>query len=231
MKRLFLIISILVVFSCGNKDSNLIVTGQITGLKKGTLYLEKLQDTIVVVIDSMLINGEPEFVLQARIDEPEMLYLSLDANTEDIPRLSFFADQGTTTIHTSLKRFVHDAKIEGSTHQKLIDDYKAMISQYNDKNLELIKSEFENQGDSSKLDSIRQASANLLKSKYRYTFNFAMTHKESEIAPYLALTEVYDANITYLDTLYKVLPEHISKSKYGKELQRFIETRKLDSIN
>ncbi|MBT8274344.1 MAG: DUF4369 domain-containing protein [Bacteroidia bacterium] len=231
MKRLLFILLIIAMVSCENKESNLIVTGKITGLKKGVLYLEQLQDTSLVVLDSMIINGEPEFVLQARLEGPEMLYVSLDSNSDEKPRLSFFADEGTTTIHTSLKRFVHDSRIEGSQQQKLIDEYKSMISQYNDRNLELIKAEFENQGDSIKLDSIRNAADNLLKSKYRYTFNFAMTNNESEVAPYLVLSEVYDANITYLDTLINVLPDNILQSKYGKELQEYIVSRKKDSLN
>ena len=45
-----------------------------------------------------------------------------------------------------------------------------------------------------------------------------MNNKDSEVAPYIALSEVFDANIKYLDTLYNVLPKDIALSKYGKEL-------------
>ena len=59
----------------------------------------------------------------------------------------------------------------------------------------------------------------LLKRKYLYTINFALTNKKLEIAPYLAVNEIGDANIKYLDTIYKSLPEHIKASKYGIQLK------------
>ncbi len=232
MKRLIIVFIIAFFWACEKQiQPNLTVTGKVIGLKKGTLYLERVQDTSLVILDSMIINGQPDFVLQTFIDEPEVLHLSLNSNSKDIPRVTFFADSGTTTIHTTLKRFLHDAKIEGSPQQDLLNSYNEMIAQFNDKNLELIKAQFENANDSIKLDSIGRVTDNLLKSKYRYTFNFAMTNKDSEVAPYLALSEVYDANITYLDTLYNVLPQNIAQSRYGKQLQEYIAAIKNDTIN
>lgn len=229
MKHILYSIFCLLIFSCGNETPNLIVTGNVNGLKKGTLYLERIQDTTLVVIDSMVINGEPEFILNAKIEEPEVLHLSLNSNSEEFPRISFFADEGTTTIQTTLKRFYHDAKISGSEQQSLLNTYYTNKKKYSDKNLELIKAEFEAQNDSVKLDSVRKASSSLLKSRYLYAINYAMNNKESEVAPYIALTEVSDANIKYLDTLYNVLPNKISSSKYGKELSEFIAKRKTDN--
>ena len=231
MKRILAVILLISFFSCNKDLPNLTVSGQVAGLKKGTLYLERLNDTSLVVLDSIQINGEPNFLLQTYIEEPDLLYLSLNANSDEIPRISFFTDSGAVSIKTTLKRFFHDAKIEGSEHQLVVDEYKRMITQFNDKNLELIKAEFEANNDSLKLDSIRLASDNLLKRKYLYTINFAKNNKESEVAPYLLLSEVYDANVTYLDTVYKVFPKHIANSKYGKKLSDYIQERKKDTIN
>ncbi|MBA3985974.1 MAG: hypothetical protein H0X63_05245, partial [Flavobacteriales bacterium] len=47
-----------------------------------------------------------------------------------------------------------------------------------------------------------------------------------EIAPYLAISEIFDANIKYLDTIYNSLPEKNKISTYGKELEKFITERK-----
>jgi hypothetical protein len=230
MNRFLVVIILLFLVSCNTDQPNVIVSGQVAGLKKGTLYLERLNDTSLVVLDSMIVNGEPEFLLTTHLDEPDLLYLSLNANSDNVPRISFFTDSGTVTIRTTLKRFFHDAKIEGSEHQIIVDEYKNMITQFNNKNLELIKAGLEVSSDSIKLDSIKNLSDNLLKRKYLFTINFAKNNRESEVAPYLLLSEVYDANVTYLDTVYKVFPEHIANSKYGKKLANFIEERKKDSI-
>ncbi|MBT8266729.1 MAG: DUF4369 domain-containing protein [Bacteroidia bacterium] len=229
MKRIFVFFLVILIASCGKEKPNLIVTGQVKGLKKGTLYLDRVQDTTVVAIDSMEINGDPIFELVTFLSEPEVLYLRLQTANSDPLRIRFFADKGTTTINTTLKRFVYDAKIEGSELQKKLEEFNSMLSQFNSKNLELIKEQFEAGEDSTKLNTVLSESDNLLKRKYLYAINYALTNKESEVAPYIALSEVYDANLKYLDTIYNVLPEHIAKSKYGKELARYIAEKKQEN--
>ena len=55
MKREFLIFSLLILtFSCSTNEKKMIVSGNIDGLKKGTIYLQKQQDSIIVSIDSIL---------------------------------------------------------------------------------------------------------------------------------------------------------------------------------
>ncbi|WP_316931602.1 hypothetical protein [Flavimarina sp. Hel_I_48] len=66
----------------------------------------------------------------------------------------------------------------------------------------------------------------LVRRKYLYTVNFAMNNKNLEVAPYLAISEIFDANVKYLDTIYKALEPDIRKSKYGKTLKGFIKERK-----
>ena len=53
-----------------------------------------------------------------------------------------------------------------------------------------------------------------------------MNNKDLEIAPYLAVSEIFDANVKYLDTIYSSLTPQVRKSKYGKTLKEFIEERK-----
>jgi len=229
MKKASLLLILLIIISCGKTEPNLTVTGSIKGLKKGTLYLQQLQDTILIVKDSVIYNGEENYTLTSDLEAPEMLYLTLDKNAgDDIPRISFFAVPGVIEINTTLKRFEYDAKIKGSPLQEKLEEFKGIVSKFNDQNLELIKSKFDAQksGDSAKINKSNQDSDNLLKRKYLYAINFAMNNKDSEIAPYIALAEIYNANTKYLDTIYKALPKDIANSKYGKELDTYIIKRK-----
>ena len=226
MKRIFLAVIVLLIISCKSEEPNFTVTGKVVGLKKGTLYLERLKDTLLIPIDSMLVNGEPEFVLQGKVEEPEVLHISLKTTNKEPDRISFFATEGTTKITTSLKRFSYDANIEGSAQQKLLDNFNETVNKFNDQSLELVKAQFDYRNDSLKLDSINRLADNILKRKYLYAINFALTNKSSEVAPYIALSAVYDANIRYLDTIFNSLPENIAKSKYGKELEVYIQERK-----
>jgi hypothetical protein len=229
MKKAAFLLVLILITSCGKPEPNLTVTGTIKGLKKGTLYLQQLQDTILVVMDSVIYNGEDNYSLKSDLEAPEILYLTLDKNAGDnIPRIAFFAVPGIIEINTTLKYFEFDAKITGSPLQEKLNEFKGITSRFNDQNLELIVAKFDAQksGDSAQIEKANQDSDNLLKRKYLYAINFAMNNKNSEIAPYIALSQIYNANIKYLDTIYNALPKDIASSKYGIELEKFIKQRK-----
>jgi succinate dehydrogenase flavin-adding protein (antitoxin of CptAB toxin-antitoxin module) len=233
MKSALFILLLLFVFSCGKKEPDLIVTGNIKGLKKGTIYLQKLKDTATVTLDSLVINGEVTFELQSTLEEPEVLFLTLDNNSLNENRISFFASKGITEINTTLKRFAYDAKIRGSIQQEKFEEYRSIISKFNNQRLDLFKQQFEAQKseDDSLIDVVNANTDNLIKRKYLYTVNFALNNKNSEVAPYVALAEIFDANIKFLDTIYNSLEKDIANSKYGKELGAFIKERKLNEEN
>lgn len=231
MKNLSVFILLLLIISCAKEQHDLTVTGQIKGLKKGTLYLQKMEDSIIVNVDSIVMDGDPKFELHSTLDSPDVFYLHLNKNNiDESARIAFFADKGVTDIQTTLKNFVVDAKINGSEQQKTLEAYLKVMSRFNDRNLDLIKEEFEakSEMDTSLISANQKAYENLLKSKYLYTVNFAVTNNDSEVAPYLALTEIYDAQIKWLDTINKVLTPKVKASKYGKELEAYIAKRKAE---
>lgn len=225
MKNISLVLLAFLMLSCGKEQHDLIVKTSIKGLKKGTVYLKKVKDTALVTVDSIIVNGNPQFELTSNIESPEMFYLYLDKNSSDQDRIAFFADKGITEINTTLKNFVFDATIKGSEQQKVYENYQLLISRINHRNLDLIKESFEAQkdGDSSVLVDYDKKQQNLIKSKYLQTVNFAINNKDSEVAPYLALTEIYDAKVTFLDTINKCLTPKVKASKYGKELDAYIK--------
>ena len=65
-----------------------------------------------------------------------------------------------------------------------------------------------------------------IKRGYIYAINFAINNKDSYVAPYIALKEIPDANIKYLDSIAQVLTPDVAASKYGKELQEFLKEKK-----
>lgn len=226
MKK-FSIISLLfliLTMSCKKETADLTVVTTIKGLQKGTLYLKKIKDTVLVSIDSMEVNGSSVFELHSKLDSPEVFYLDLHTNSKNGERIAFFADKGITEINTTLKNFVFDAKINGSSQQKTLENYKLMMSSFSNRNLDLIKENFEAQSknDTIKLKALKKEYDNLLKRKYLYTVNFALNNKDSEVAPYLALTEIYNANVNLLDTINKVLTPKVKASKYGQELELYV---------
>ena len=102
------------------------------------------------------------------------------------------------------------------------------MSRFSNQNLDLIKENFDAQkaNDTSRINESVDKYNNHIKRKYLYTINFALNNKDSEVAPYLALSEIYDANIKFLDTINNSLVPEVKASKYGKDLQAFITKRK-----
>lgn len=233
MKKFLFIFSLFIMASCSKDSSNFTLKGSIKGLKKGTVYLQKVNDSVLVSVDSLQINGDSVFELHTHLDEPEVLYLKLDKNGKGDNLIPFFADKGVTEINTSLKHFFSDATIKGSKQQEKLEEYKKMISKFQDRNLDLIKDNFEAQKnqDSLLMDSSAKEYDRLIIRKYLYTINFAVNNKDSEIAPYLAISEIPDANVKYLDTIRQALTPDIKASKYGEELQKLIEDRKKEQLN
>ncbi|HEX9825896.1 MAG TPA: DUF4369 domain-containing protein [Flavobacteriaceae bacterium] len=228
MRKILSIVIVLLIMSCSKETSNFTLKGHVKGLKKGTVYLEREQDSTYKIIDSIVINGNPQFELHCNLEEPEVLFLRLNKNDNNEGIITFFADKGITEINSTLKNFNFDAKIKGSKQQELLEEYLTMISKFNDKNLDLIKAHFEPKKENDTTSGLDFESKynSLLRRKYLYTINFAVTHNESEVAPYLAITQIANANPKFLDTIYNSLEANLKTSRYGKQLKAFIDNQK-----
>jgi hypothetical protein len=231
-KSLLALFSIVILLSCSEKKStkNFVLNGNIKGLKNGTLYIQRIKDTAFIPIDTIVISGDSHFISEFDIESPEMLYLflyrgvtnSLDNN------IAFFAEKGTMNLETSLDFFTADVKITGSKNQELYDEYKKVASRFVDQDLDLIEKKFKayKDKDMAEVAKIESEQEGITKRKYLYTTNFAVNHADYEVSPYVTLAEIYDINLKYLDTIQKSMTPKISKSKYGKKLNEYINERR-----
>ena len=224
--------TIVTLSSCSKKESNgnLHITGNIKGLKKGTLYIQKIVDTSLVAIATIKIDRDSNFTSDLEIKSPEMYYLFLDrgvTNSLD-NNLPFFAEAGSIDIQTSLEYFTSDSKITGSKNQEKYEEYKKIISRFNDENLSLTEQKFNafKNKNMKIVDSIENLQNLNLKRRYLFTTNFALNNKDFEVAPYLALAEISDINLKYLDTIQKTMSPKVAQSFYGKKLVQFYKERK-----
>lgn len=234
MKRTILALMALVLLTACNKndngDANLHITGIVKGLKQGKLYIQRIADTTLVTLDTIVINGNSSFESHLKLDSPEMLYLFLDrGQTNSVDNsLPFFAEPGNMKIETSNDEFFYKAKITGSKNQKLYEDFQKIKSRFTNENLDLVAKNLEATKNSNvkQLDSVATKSEYLMKRRYLYTANFALNHAKNEIGPYIALSEIADVNIKYLDTIQKSMSPEVAKSLYGKMLTKYVAERK-----
>mgnify|MGYP003645383974 FL=1 len=224
----------IVIISCGGSTENtMTVTGNVKGLKKGTLYLQHIVDTTLVTVDSLLVDGDGNFSFSTELESPELFYLYLDKkdNNSINDRITFFAEPGNITVKTNWNTFDLNAKIEGSKSDVKLKEYQEIMSKFNTRNLEYIRMSMDPkiQNDSTTIDSLQSLTDKNVKRGYLYAINFALNNADSYVAPYIAVKEVADANIKYLDSINNSLSPEVAKSKYGQELKEHIEAIKKDT--
>lgn len=223
MKKTGLIILLaLFVFACAKESENtMYVKASVKGLKKGTFYLQKQKDSTIISVDSISVNGTEDFMLTDEIETPEMYYLTLKNSPK---RISFFGEKDTVSIQSQLDKFGLKVRIQGSENQELLDQFNDIQQKFNNQRLDLIKQEFEARktGSQDSIDLVAKKYKNWERKKYLYTTNFAITNGEFEVAPYIALTELVDANLSLLDTINNSLSPEVKQSKYGVQLDEFV---------
>ena len=231
-KSLIVSLTVFFLISCSDKkpENNFVLTGNIKGLKKGTLYIQRINDTTLIAIDSIKIDGDSHFKSEFDLQSPEMLYLFLDrgiSNSLD-NNIPFFAEQGIMNIQTTLDFFTSDANISGSKNHDLYEEYRKVVSRYISQDLDLFEKKFKalKEKNYKEVTKIEEKQKNILKRKYLYTTNFAVNNGKYEVAPYVALAEIYDINLKYLDTIQKSMSPKVAQSLYGKKLTDFISDRK-----
>ena len=204
------------------------ISGSINGLKKGKLFLQKVKDSTLINVDSFEVKGTSNFILSDNIIGSEIYYLYLNKDDGDSlnDRIPFFGEKGEIEIRTRLSTFESSAIISGSKNQLILEEYNSMIRRFNTENLNLIKDFVNNKdiiNDENRLLNLEKESERLMRRKYLYSLNFASIHNESEVAPYIALYEIPDANPILLDSVFIKLSPKIKDSKYGKLLLEYLK--------
>ena len=232
---LLLVCSLMLINCTTPKENQMRLSGFVKGMKEGTLLLQKSENNTFKTIDSMVVKGDAHFNFTETIESPELYFLSLKIQNIDreVGAIAFFAEPGDITINTKLNNFLENAVITGSENQKKYTQYKTLIKRYTDKNKKLTQLLISaaKAKDMKAIDSIDTMQKRVLAVSYLATVNYAINNKDYEIAPFLALSEIYNANTKYLDTIYNTLSPKIKASTYGVALKEFIsQTKSQDSL-
>ena len=215
------------VFSCAKIDNEnqFSLSLEIEGLKKGIIYLEKITDSSLVVIDSVLYNGNNSIQFKGKIDEPEIMIISLTFENEPDPqRFPFFVEKSNIILKTRLKDFGFKVDSKGSKNDSIYRQYLEINKKFNNEKLDLISKSLAFQK-SVNNDSISFYDSKLVsvnKRQFLHNANFAMRYSNYEIAPYIAITDLRESS-TILDTIYKSLRNGIKNSKYALQLKTLID--------
>lgn len=224
--RIISLFIILILWSCDQKSPDFIIEGQIEGLKKGKLYLQKIKDSTIVNLDSLIFYNNNQFKFERQLAYPEVLYLQLKKDSTETTDnfISFFADQGTVSINAKLDQFMF-AEIKGDyPNQQKFMEYSKTLKRFADQKLDLIKAEINarKNANQQKLDSINAAYNKMNQRRYLFAVNFAMAYPELEVSPYVLLNQAEFISKSYLDSVYQKFDAKIQKSYYGIKLNELL---------
>ena len=168
----------IILFACSSKkEGNMIVQGQIKGLKKGKLYLQKMVDTVLVSVDSVALKGTNTFKLTDNVDSPVIYYLTFDGNTKN-KSILFFGEKGIITINDKVDGFGFNPEIKGSKNQEVLDQYNLVSRKFQNQRLEFIKKDFEAKraNDKNLIEKLEADYKRMVKRRVLYTTNFAISN-------------------------------------------------------
>jgi hypothetical protein len=225
---LIALLSLVLLANCTSEPSKntMMVSGNIKGLKKGTLYLQHIPDSTLVALDSVVLEGSGDFSFEVSLESPEVFYLYLDKKDfNDLnDRITFFGEPGSINIQTKWNSFDIDPEITGSKSQEKLIEYRGMMSKFNIEEMRIMEAAFKasSEKNSQALDSLQKASDRNTLRSYLFALNYAMNNADSYVAPYVAVTDVSDANPKFLDSIYNKLSPEVAASKYGKLLEALV---------
>ncbi|MGB0376507.1 MAG: DUF4369 domain-containing protein, partial [Flavobacteriaceae bacterium] len=159
----------------------------------------------------------------------QVYYLYLNKKDGDSlnDRILFFGEPGKITIDTRLKTFESSAKITGSKNQELLHDFYGVIRKFNNQRLDLLEAYLNAQKDEAEdLESYQAKLDQNTKRQYLYALNFATNNAAYEVAPFIVLSEIYDTQLHFLDTLANKMTPEVKTSFYGKKFVEFLEERR-----
>ena len=196
---------------------------QVEGFKKGKIYLQKINDSVLVNVDSIYVEDDSYLQFKQKINSPEIFYIALNISKND-NRIEFFAENSDITIKSNLKKFNSDYTVTGSFNDSIYRDYQNIIKKFNYEKLDLIEKSI-NLTKMQKFDSvnlIENEIQNINKRKLLYSLNYAVNNGNSSVAPYIAINNFKNNDQLILDTIFRSLDKDVLESKYGKMLEKLI---------
>ena len=227
MKKILMVLGLGILLSCTNgKNKDDVLRGRIIGLKKGTVYLNKIEHGKPVPVDSLRIKGTDEFEFDLSGYEPQLMAITLKENKKG-DYVLFFADDTVNTVKTSLRKFGIEKTATGGENFRKWTAFKEMMSQYHDRKLDLIKEKFQasKNRDTAGLNEIEKELQSLEKRRLLYALNFSFTNKDLPVGAYVAYTQLRQSR-PLLDTVFKAMNNDIKQSYYGKQIGAVLDSLK-----
>ena len=214
-----IIIFLIILTSCSSEKENLIIEGEISGVKNSKIYLSSADEE--EILDSVnIINGK--FTLKTYVDSTKEMSMILgDKNSEN--KFDFISEPAHIFFKSSKDKFVFNGKIQNS---KLYVDYrnlKNQINRFDEKDLEMLSEQIQIsvEGNQNKYDSINEQRLKLNQRKILFIVNYAMSNKTSPLSAFISYKYRNSISDDYLKKIFENLSDEIKGSYYGPEFNEY----------
>lgn len=211
-----IIIFFIILTSCSSEKENLIIEGEINGVKNSKIYLSSVEEG--KIIDSVnIIDGK--FTLKTYMDATKEMSMILDdKNSEN--KFDFISEPAHILFTSSKDKFEYNGKIENSN---LYSDYKKLnnqINQFDEKDIEMLAEQIEIsiKGNQNKYDYINEQRLKLNQKKILFIVNYAMSNASNPLSAFISYKYRKNINKKYLEKIYKNLSDEVKDSYYGNKL-------------
>jgi peroxiredoxin len=205
--------------SCG-PQKNFKITGKVTGLDSGMIYIQKMQEGEWVKLDSaVLTNGN--FSFTGKTDTPEIRYFVIRDKEVFLP---FFLENANLTVDLYADS-VDKSVIKGSATQDIYKLFTARMDSVNEE-MQVVYGKYkeaEKAGDSAVMKLQDSLYTQVEKKEKDLIFSFAKAHGNSVVGPYLIMRNSYLFELNELEEAAIAFDTALKASYYMDNLTKRIE--------
>ncbi|HLY72217.1 MAG TPA: TlpA disulfide reductase family protein [Puia sp.] len=211
-------------------DSTYIITGKISGLDTGLVYLFNRQSDSEKLDSAIIKNGS--FTFTGKADSPQFCMLGFQNNGHREYQLGFFVQNGHLNI-SAKKDSLSDADVTGSPAQ---EEYKNFLT--GKKNLEDEEGKLDKvyetlqlKGDKRGMDSVEKFYELLEKKKKDFVKDYVKKNPSSYVSSFAVYQSFsFNPEAAELDSLYNQLSLSIQQSYFGKKIKDVLDIARKTAV-
>ena len=236
MKKTLLLLAVVLVFVSCKKlaEGEYEITGNVKGMKTGTVYLEKQSPMGMGTqpVDTVkIIDGK--FVIKGKTKETEISFIQIEKLQGKIPFILEGGEIEITVDKDSLFKSKTVGTYSNDEFTKFNDESNKIqkrlqkkVTEFQNKNMAIIN-EAQKNNDTLTMSKLRDEYEFIQKDITDYTFTYPKTHPKSFIS--VLIIQMMVNNPKYakeIEPLYNSLDESLKKTKPGKSIKSGIDASK-----
>jgi len=223
MRKLLVVITAITIFGCQNQsEESYVLTGSIEGKQEGMAYLRDRVSGLMVDLDSAKIeNGK--FVIEGKIDAPELLYVQIDGVAG---RIGVFMENSPIELKIESVEPL-EYTVSGSESHDILEGINGVVAGHDEK-LRMLDEKISNAekaGDTELANSKREEYDNLGKERRGEVKNYINQYADMPVSVYIATRQLsHGADAVELRSIFSTFDPVLSGTRYYDAMATNVET-------